>query len=362
MKSILTPKWVSFFGFLLILVGLSFKDTYEMTAMIGSLLLAMWVAIAMHELGHVIFGYLSGFEFVFFAFGPVQIEKTIDGIKMKENKHWLFFGGVAMMLPPQMKKESLTKKWAIFVVGGPVMSLLLESIFYILYGNFSDAFLLNCAIMNGGILLATIIPFKTSMKTDGYILFSMLRNNEESILLVEELLIMKELLGRKQPVEWNQTYIKLAKQKDVSIDNLQYAMMIYYFEIEQNGFKSAVEAMKEYREIPVTAKNKFSVGFLIHMQQLSHFLMDDVPVEKMVYFQRLLSSLEPVSYFRGKAIIAYLENDKDSALENLKKVKKIIEENEALYGFFKAEKRLTELVEKKYLFNIDKLLSMVEEG
>ena len=35
MKSILTRKCVYFFGFLLILVGLSFKDTYEMTAMLG---------------------------------------------------------------------------------------------------------------------------------------------------------------------------------------------------------------------------------------------------------------------------------------------------------------------------------------
>ncbi|WP_277584748.1 hypothetical protein [Psychrobacillus antarcticus] len=47
----------------------------------------MWVAIAIHELVPIIFGYLSGFEFDFFAFGPVQIERTIVGIKMKENKY-----------------------------------------------------------------------------------------------------------------------------------------------------------------------------------------------------------------------------------------------------------------------------------
>ena len=35
MKSILTPKWVYFFVFLLILVGLSFKEAYEMTAILG---------------------------------------------------------------------------------------------------------------------------------------------------------------------------------------------------------------------------------------------------------------------------------------------------------------------------------------
>ncbi len=353
MKAILTPKWVSFFVILLMLIGFYFEGTHDTTAMILSLVLAMWLAIALHELGHIVFGKLSGFEFFFYIVGPIQIEKYTNGIQLKENKNWLFFGGISMMTPPiQISKETIIKKWSMFAAGGPFLSLLLGTISYILYEQFSYVFLIYFAIMNGAIFLATILPIKTS-RTDGYVLLSLLKNNDESTKLIENLLIGRELLSKRIPTEWNYEFIQLAKEKVASIEHLQYAMMLYYFENEKNGFQSAVKAMTEYSKIPVTKKNKFELAFLIHMQQLSHFLQDDVQVEQIEHCQTFLTSIEPVSFYRGKAMVAYLQNDKDVALKHIKKVKKIIEQNEALYGFFKVEKTLTKLVEDK-ISNNDK--------
>jgi hypothetical protein len=351
-KAILTPKRGSILVFLLMLAGLLFEKTYETAVMIMGPILAMWLAIALHEMGHVLFGKLSGFSFVFFVVGPFSIEKTSKGIRVKENKHWLFFGGVAMMTPPaKMKKENILKKWTMFVAGGPFLSLLLAIIGFILFKQFSLEFLLYCSIMNAAILLATIVPFKTSMKTDGYVLLSLLRNNHDSLQLVDELLIMKELISNKKPVEWNPEYIKIAKQKSTSIDHLQFASLIYYYEIEKNGFQAAYNAMADYYAIPVTSKNKFQLGFIIHMQQLYSFLCEEVQLEKILYYQQFLSSLEPVSFYRGKAIIASLQNDQQTAVEYINKVKEIIRENENVYGFYEAEKTLTNLVMEKMMSN-----------
>ncbi|WP_121612866.1 hypothetical protein [Mesobacillus foraminis] len=195
--------------------------------------------------------------------------------------------------------------------------------------------------------MATMLPLKGSMKTDGYVLFTLMKNNDQSRLLMEDLLVSRELLSSKHPSQYSCEYIQLAKEKPPTVDNLQYAMLIYYHEIEKNGLLAAVNALKEYSAIPVTSKNKVQIGFLIHMKQLAYFLTGDAEIEKMEKYQQLLGKMEPVSYYRGKAIIAIMEGDKQTSKENIKKVSKIISQNEKLYGFLTAEKTLTRLVKNK---------------
>lgn len=70
---------------------------------------------------------------------------------------------------------------------------------------------------------------------------------------------------------------------------------------------------------------------------------------EVAQLQNSLSNIEPVSYYRGKAIIAHLNDNQEEAMKLLKKVYDIIKENQTLYGFYKAEKTLTDLVEEKMI-------------
>lgn len=345
----LTPKWVSIFTVMIIVIGLFFDRTYEMTVMITTLLLTASLAITVHELGHVFLGKLNGFKFVFFVTGPFQFEKTRNGIKLTENKQWLLFGGVAMMTPPIEKQEMMRKKIAWYTAGGPIFSFSFVVMSYLLYTLLSRDFFLLFTIMNIAIFIATIIPMKMGMKTDGYTLLTLLKSNEESSQLIEEILISRELLSRKQPSEWNETYIQIAKQKTPCIGHLQFAMLIYYYQIEQSGFQSAEEAMADYCRIPVTKKTQMHLGFLIHMQQISYFLTENIPIKKIIRLQQQLSRLEPVSYYRGLAIVAYLQGDQQAAIKNMDKVEEITQQYNELYGFFTAEKTLTKLVKEKII-------------
>jgi len=85
MKSFFTPKWVSLFGSILLLIGVWEGPAREMTAVIGGFFLAWLLAVGLHELGHVMAGRWNGFEFGFLAFGPIQFEQTKSGIKLREN-------------------------------------------------------------------------------------------------------------------------------------------------------------------------------------------------------------------------------------------------------------------------------------
>jgi len=251
------------------------------------------------------------------------------------------------MVPPRMKKEALIPKWAAFAAGGPILSFIAGIIFYLLYGWMSYEFFIFLSIMNACIFAATIVPLKTSMQTDGYILHTLMKKNEEAGRLMDVLVIMREMLSRKHPLEWNRDYIQEAKQKDPVEENVQYFLMNYYFELEQHGFPSAEAAMAPYRHIPITKNNKFQMAFLIHMKQLSCFLHGEANINEIAQLQNSLSNIEPVSYYRGKAIIAHLQNDHQAAKSYLKKVNEIILNNQPLYGFYQAEKTLSNLVEAK---------------
>ncbi|UOE58947.1 M50 family metallopeptidase [Priestia filamentosa] len=352
MKNFFTPKIITILAGLLILVIGYFNHAIKDTIIIVGPLSSVWIAITIHELGHVIFGKIAGFEFNCFTTGPILIEKNAEGIKLRENKSWEFAGGMALMMPPFVQKEKMGSKQILYSAGGPILSLLFSLISFILYNQMEHIALLFFSLVNLGIFVVTMIPSgKGESGSDGYFIFLLLKNNEKSLSLLENTLIYREFLSNKKPNDWNEEYIQLAKQKAPSIDNIMYATMVYYYEIEKNGFISAKKKMEEYTTISITKQNSRLLSVFIHMQQLAYFLTDyqDNQFKSIKHLQQFLSPIEPVSFYRGQCIIAYLQNDISQASEYLQKVKKIIEKNEPIYGFFKVERTLTEMVEEKIL-------------
>lgn len=348
MKKVFTPLWMTVVLVVLLAVGMSYEQTNTFTVFSVGIIVAIWFAITIHELGHVIFGKLAGFQFVFFTTGPLFVEKTIHGVKFKQNKNWTFFGGVAMMSPPELEKEALRKRFFLMVSGGPLISLLGTLLFYVLFNFSSTSYMGALAIANLAIFLATCIPLKgAALKTDGYQMITLLKNDETSEKLLDESLISSEVLSNKKPEDWNLAFIKKAKHMQPSIENILYASMIYYYEIQKNGFEAALHSLSGYLDMPITDKNKVQMIFLTHMKQLKLFLSDQGSIEELEHLQKLLSPVDPLSLNRGKAMIAYLKGDTSSAKNHLISVQEFCEENIGLYGFYHSEILLTKLVEEK---------------
>ncbi|HEY0866965.1 MAG TPA: site-2 protease family protein [Fimbriimonas sp.] len=82
-------------------------------------LLALFLAIVVHELGHVAGGRLAGMEFRFVQFGPLSIHRQDGRCQMK----WIprsFAGGLAFMVPA---RHRLVEQYRSFILGGPLASL-----------------------------------------------------------------------------------------------------------------------------------------------------------------------------------------------------------------------------------------------
>jgi hypothetical protein len=83
---------------------------------------AIYIAILVHELGHVVAGKAAGFELRGFAVGGIVLNKQARGWSLRFALSRIF-GGFANMLPPST--ESLTGRYVQLVAGGPAASILL---------------------------------------------------------------------------------------------------------------------------------------------------------------------------------------------------------------------------------------------
>lgn len=135
--------------------------------------IALWITIAIHELGHVFAGLSQKFEFRLLSVGPVMVEKELGKLQFKRNTNFNTFGGVALCLPTD--QQNLNKRFAIFAFGGPLASLIFGgflSIFLIfiqldttLLGFYLlESFILISCILSFCIALVTLIP----MHSEGF--------------------------------------------------------------------------------------------------------------------------------------------------------------------------------------------------
>jgi hypothetical protein len=178
-----------------VLIGDSAGDSIDHPLQIKLLMiplgiLAFFITIAFHELGHVFAGVSQNFKFRLFTVGPFMFEKELDKIIFKWNTNFNTFGGLALCLPQD--QVNLTKRYAIFVAGGPLASLILgvltaAPLLLIDFdrnhpaGYLFDFFLFLLSMMTFCIAVATLLPYHTGgFTSDGGKMLTLLRGGQKA--------------------------------------------------------------------------------------------------------------------------------------------------------------------------------------
>lgn len=93
---------------------------------LASMLVAVWAALLVHELGHLLTGLALGFRFYILVVGPLGIRRNPDTQRVQWylNRDAGLYGGIAGIVPIQTD-NSLRKKFAAIVAAGPLISLLM---------------------------------------------------------------------------------------------------------------------------------------------------------------------------------------------------------------------------------------------
>lgn len=171
------------FGFFIVNAG---KDLpMEVFVIWGiAFLPAIVLIIAAHEAGHALAGISQNFDFRMFVVGPFMWDKEQDGWKFKWNKYVNVAGGMVICLP--RGTEDLKKRFLVYGAGGPLTSLLLTVVGYLLHialppGSYIGYFFLLIALLSFLIFVVTIIPLHVGgFTTDGGRIFNLLRGGERA--------------------------------------------------------------------------------------------------------------------------------------------------------------------------------------
>jgi hypothetical protein len=180
-------------------------------------LVALFVALAAHECGHIFAGLAAGFRFRFWAAGPFFLVKNERGrLRPGWNRDVFLWGGVAATAP--VDTRNLLPRMALVAVGGPAASLLLAAASALVLSAWGGALpaagrieLSWLRLLSGLLFLGTAIPMKNgAFLTDGARTWRLVRGGpcaarEESLLVLEARWSRGE-----RPRDWSQATVESA--------------------------------------------------------------------------------------------------------------------------------------------------------
>jgi len=145
-----------------------------------------------HELGHVVGGWIAGYEFNLLIWGPFRLWREQERLHLGRNRSWSLAGGMALSVP--RGAESDNRHAALMVAGGPVASFLLGAVLLWLgrsTGAAPDAGVvrslarvlsLGAGIASLAVGVICLVPMRTSgFLTDGARLLRLARGGDTAV-------------------------------------------------------------------------------------------------------------------------------------------------------------------------------------
>lgn len=159
--------------------------TGEILLSLGGILLILFMSvllqIILHEAGHLLFGWISGYRFLSFRIGSFMWLKKDGGIRFARLKI-AGTGGQCLMGPPDLTEGKFPH--ILYNLGGSIINLLSAPIFLMLLfllasGPFLSVFLILAAAIGIVFALMNGIPLKLAqVNNDGYNVLSLGKNPE----------------------------------------------------------------------------------------------------------------------------------------------------------------------------------------
>lgn len=207
----------------------------------ATLPLVWFIGVAVHELGHLIGGWLVGGRFLLWCVGPVKVWRAPAGIRLGWNRSLNIFGGLAACLPAEPGRWE-PRHVATMIVAGPLASLVFGlGLLLAVTGRELDpagavlpAFLYNFALVTGGmsLLLAVVTIWPSAgggFKSDGKRVWELLRRSPRSDQEAALLLLTSASLAGIRPADYDPELVRRALAlNDGSLFD-RYARFTIYF-------------------------------------------------------------------------------------------------------------------------------------
>ncbi len=323
-------------------------------AIVGIALLVLTI----HELGHVVVGLIGGLNFKFMTVGPITFQKEKGKVRIRENKLWMYFGGVAMLVPPSIETPNLSKKWAWMTLGGPITSLLFGITSGYIYMVSYYQYLLYFSVLHFVIFAATIVPIKGTFLSDGMQFLILIKDDEKARQHLYNIQVSSELFSYKRPKDWDERLIELREEKlkeDKSIrDIMSGLMLVFYARADQEGMERAILYVETIVQLPVTKENKFFVSSFHSWYLLYKALyeMDRLSLQEAKERGKAITKIDLHGYYRTQGIVKYVEGDMEASNVYMRKADKELKSAEkSEMGYLQLEREWFEQLKERVSYD-----------
>ncbi|KAB2442016.1 M50 family metallopeptidase [Bacillus luti] len=323
-------------------------------AVVGILLLV----IAIHELGHVIFGLIGGLKFRFMTVGPITVQKEKGKVRIRENKLWAYFGGVVMLVPPSTVTPNLSKKWAWMTLGGPITNLLFGITSGYIYMVSYYQYLLYFSVFHFIIFAVTIVPIKGTLMSDGMQFLILIKDDEKAREHLYTIQVSSELFSYKRPKDWDERLVELSEEKLKEVKSIREIMsglmLVFYAKADQEGMERAMPYVEQIVQLPVTKENKFFVSSF-HSWYLLYkalYQVDSLSLQEAKEHGKAVTKMDLNGYYRTQGIVKYLEGDMEASCIYMRKADKELESAEkSEIGYLQLEREWFEQLKERVSYD-----------
>ncbi|MGM2818014.1 hypothetical protein [Bacillus cereus group sp. Bce001] len=341
-----------------ILYGVIRTEKLEIMLNIWALFGIFLLVLAIHELGHVVFGLIGGLHFKFMTVGPITFQKEKGKLRVRENKLWAYFGGVAMLVPPCIEAPNLSKKWAWLTLGGPITSLLFGITFGYIYMVSYYQYLLYFSVLHFVIFAVTIVPIKGTFLSDGMQFLILIKDDEKAKQHLYNIQVSSELFSYKRPRDWDKRLIEISEGKlkeDKSIrDIMSGLMLVFNARADQEGMERAIPYIETVVQLPVKKENKYFVSSFHSWYLLYKALyeMDSLSLQEAKGHGKAITKIDLHGYYRTQGIIKYLEGDMEASRTYMRKADKELKGAEkSEMGYLQLEREWFEQLKKRVSYD-----------
>ncbi|AZJ23065.1 site-2 protease family protein [Bacillus wiedmannii] len=341
-----------------ILYGVIRTGKLETILNIWALLGIFLAVVIIHELGHVVFGVIGGLTFKFMTVGPITVQKEKGKVRIRENKLWAYFGGVAMLIPPSIVTPNLSKKWAWMTLGGPITSLLFGITFGYIYMVSYYQYLLYFSVFHFIIFAVTIAPIKGTLMSDGMQFLILIKDDEKAKQHVYNIQVSSELFSYKRPKDWNKRLVELSEDKIKENKNIREIMsglmLVFLARSDQKGMERAILYVEQVAQLSVTKENKYFVSSF-HSWYLLYkalYQMDSLSLQEAKEHGKAITKVDLHGYYRTQGIVKYLEGDMEASHTYMRKADKELKSAEkSEIGYLQLEREWFEQLKERVSYD-----------
>ncbi len=234
-------------------IGFKYKPTTispapltQLMVLLGLMILAYFLTLLIHELGHVVGGAVAGSRFVLLVLGPLQITRRHRRLRFGYSGK-LTVSGFTVSIP--IVDHHLKHRFGLTVAGGPFATLMTVAVVAILFFVFRDGGLIFLLMRAFGFLALFSIMFFFSaiwpkrilgLATDGTWLLTLFKGGSKAEQIAMMIALDSTSISGQRPRALNPEWLRPALAvSDGSMDEAYLNLIAYFHALDNDASDQA---------------------------------------------------------------------------------------------------------------------------